>query len=65
MQLWQKKNWQNFIFYIPRGEAPPKHKCVRAIAIMTFILLNTFKHYDTVYCQISTWYGHWFDNKLR
>ncbi len=30
---------------------------------MTFTLSNTFKHYNTVYVQISSWYGHWFDTK--
>ncbi len=33
--------------------------CIRAIAIMTFnILSNAFKHCNSVYCEISSWYGH-------
>ncbi len=53
------------LLHNPDGN-PPKDRCIRAIAIMIFILSNTFKHYNTVYyCQISSWYGHWFDTKLR
>ncbi len=59
MQLWQKKKLAKLFFlHNAEGNHPPKHKCIRAIAIMTFILSNTLKHYNTVYCQISSWYGH-------
>ena len=53
-----EKNEQTFIFYITQRGITPQHKCIRAIAIMTFTLSNTFKNYNTVYCQISSWYGH-------
>ncbi len=53
--------WKTKLFFpYARGESPPKHMCIRAIAIMTFILSNMFKHHNTVYCQISIWYGHMF-----
>ncbi len=58
MQLWQKKNIKTVFFDITQRGITPKHKGIRAITIRTFTLSNTFKHYNTVYCQISSWYGH-------
>ncbi len=37
MQLWQRKKISKTVFlHNPEGELPPKHKCIRAIVIMTF-----------------------------
>ncbi len=53
-----EKNSKTLFLHYPEANHPPKHKCIRAIAIMTFILSKTFKHCNTVYCQISSWHGH-------
>ena len=56
------KKEQNFIFYISQRGITLKTQVYRGNCDHD---LYSFKQDNTVYCQISSWYGHWFENKLR
>ena len=58
------KKFSKFKLYFlhnSEGNHAPNHQCIRAICDHD---LYSFKQDNTVCCQISSWYGNRFDNKL-
>ncbi len=53
---------KSFIFYKTLRVIAPKTEVYQSNIIAIMI---SFKQDNTLYCQISSWYRHWFDNNLR